>query len=190
VAARRLAALLEAGARVTLVAPALCDELALQQPAAGWGWLARPFAEADAAGRFLVLVATDDPETNRRAAEAGRRAGALVNVADDPEACDFFLPAVLRRGQLQLAVTTGGRSPALAARLRRLLAEMFPPSWEEVVALLGEAREAAREQGHDESTRRELSRALAALDLPGLLAEGGVEKVRQAVEACRARFAA
>lgn len=117
-----MAALLAAGAEVTLISPAVTPTLA--------GWAATGhiryepvhFYNEAVKGCFLVFCATNSPPVNRAAAAAAKVAGALVNVADSPELCDFTLPASLVRGDLLVAVSTGGHSPALAREVRNELA--------------------------------------------------------------------
>lgn len=190
-AARKAASLLEAGARLQVVAPELAPELALD-PGLGsrWRWLDRPFVTGDVEGCLLVVAATNDREINRRVAEAARAAGALTNVADDPEGSDFHVPSVVQRGPLQLTVSTGGRAPSVSARLRRRLEEDFPPVWADVVREFGRARDAARSAGLDQASRRRLSRALADLDVERLLSEGGLTRVKEAVQACTSPYSA
>ena len=119
IATRKAAGLLAAGARVTVVAPAVRPELAAQVSAV---WL-RPFADDDCAGFRLVMTATDDPQVNARVAASATALGVWVNSADDPSNCSFILPAVTRRGPVVAAVSTGGASPALASHLRSVIAE-------------------------------------------------------------------
>ena len=156
VAARKVAALLEAGALVEVVAPELGPELAAQRrEGASWRWMAKPFSAADVVGCLLVIAATDDRQVNRRVAEAAREQRALVNVVDDPDESDFFVPSVLRRGPLHFAVTTSGLAPAVSARLRRRLEELFPEEWGDAVALIGRARGGGprRRAGRDRTPR-------------------------------------
>jgi len=123
VATRRVVSLVEAGARVVVVAPeasAIVRELAATRSLA---WRRRAFRPSDVRGAFLVFAATSDRATNRRLARQAVKARALVNACDDPGACSFTMPAVARRGPLALAVSTGGTSPATAARLRDALAQ-------------------------------------------------------------------
>lgn len=184
VAARKVAALVEAGARVTVVAPELGEILAEQAAAEhpAWSWLAREFRDEDVSGCVVVVAATDEPAVNDSAAVAARRAGVLVNVVDDPERCDFFVPAVVTRGAFQIAVGTGGLAPGLAARLRARLEQEFPRTWGSVVAAVGAARRAILSvDGLDEHTRRQALHDLASLDLDALLAEGGQARVDAAV---------
>ena len=127
VAARKVATLVAAGADVTVVAPELGEDLAaMREGDSRWRWVGRAFEPGDVAGCLLLVAATDDREVNGRAAEAGREAGALVNVVDDPDDSDFVVPSVVRRGPLQIAVSTAGLAPAFSAALRRRIEEQYP----------------------------------------------------------------
>ncbi|MDO8391274.1 MAG: bifunctional precorrin-2 dehydrogenase/sirohydrochlorin ferrochelatase [Actinomycetota bacterium] len=119
VAMRKVAALVAAGARVTVIAPEVRSELAEVAAVVE----RRPFAEGDCAGFRLVLTATDDAAVNARVHDEATAAGIWVNSADDPANCTFILPAVARRGPVMAAVSTGGASPALAGHLRSVIAD-------------------------------------------------------------------
>ena len=140
VAESKIESLLTAGAQVHVIAP--CATRSIQR----WGsesrisWEARVFAPSDLEGVTLVIAATDSPAVNEHVFEEARRRGILCNSVDDPEHCDFYCAAVARRGPLQIAISTGGNSPALAQRLRRELEEQFDPEYEGWVRSLGEAR--------------------------------------------------
>ena len=127
VAAQRVEGLLAAGADVHVVA-LNSDLLAKAIDLDAIRLEHRPFEESDVDGAAIVLAATDDRDVNRRVAEAARQRGILVNAADDPPACDFYLPAVVRRGPATITVGTSGRSPLLSARLRRLIEALLPTS--------------------------------------------------------------
>jgi precorrin-2 dehydrogenase/sirohydrochlorin ferrochelatase len=118
VAERKAEGLLAAGARVTVVSPALTRRLDAWAREDRLRVIRREYHAEDLAGQSLVFVATDDGAVNARVAGDARRAGLLVNAADDPAHCDFILPAVLRRGELIVAVSTGGASPALSRAVR------------------------------------------------------------------------
>ncbi len=199
VAARKLRPLLEAGARVTVVAPALGRQLRESEPVhpasdaadaadrggrhrGGWRWIARAFRAEDVQGQMLVFAATDDAALNEQIGRTAAAAGALANLATSPEASDFHVPSAFRRGSLQVGVLTGGRAPALAASLRRELEARVGEEWEEVVEVLGEFRDSLTEQNADQESRQELNRELAHMDIAGLLAKGGVDAVRSAVQ--------
>lgn len=185
VAARKAGLLLDAGAVLTVVAPALGAETASLHEAGSLArWERRPFEPDDVAGKVLAVAATDDPQVNAAVAGACRQQGVLVNVVDDPQASDFVVPAGVRRGPLHLAVSTAGLAPALASAIARRLGGLYPEEWGGVVELLGAERDRAHEAGLDEAARRHLAQELAALDFDALLAEGGFERVREAVAAC------
>ncbi len=118
VAGRKIEGLVRAGAMVTVVAPVVTAEISAMEVRIE----RRPYATGDA-GRFqLVITATDDPAVNALVAADARAAGVWVNSADDPDNCSFILPAITRRGDITVAVSTGGASPALAGRLRDIIA--------------------------------------------------------------------
>jgi precorrin-2 dehydrogenase/sirohydrochlorin ferrochelatase len=92
-------------------------------------------------GAFICVASSPDPAERRGIFEACRERGVLVNVMDDPQHCDFAAPAIVRRGDLTIAIATGGRSPALARRLREELEDRFGEEWAGVMDVIGEARE-------------------------------------------------
>ena len=104
----------------------------------------RPYREGDLEGASLAFAATDRREVNAAVAREGRERGVPVNVADRPAEGDFALPSTLRRGRLQVAVSTGGASPTLARRIRRELEEAFGPEWAGIIEELGRARREGR----------------------------------------------
>jgi precorrin-2 dehydrogenase len=121
VALRKVRGLLEAGARITVVAPEWepdFEELAIRL-------IRRRFRASDLAGAFLVFAATDDRLTNHRIGIAAKGRGLFANIADSAEECGFIVPARLQRGEVQIAISTGGESPRLSAELRRKLEEVL-----------------------------------------------------------------
>jgi uroporphyrin-III C-methyltransferase/precorrin-2 dehydrogenase/sirohydrochlorin ferrochelatase len=173
-AARRVGELLRARARVTVVAPAVSDELEALAAEGAITVARRAVLDGDMTGAALVVVATDDDEVNVRASESARSAGALVTVVDRPDLGQFTTPAVVRRGLLTLTASTGGASPALAGYLGRLAAVLFGPEWADVVEAVGELRAALRSRFPGDARRREgvTERALA-LDLAAIARSSG-----------------
>jgi precorrin-2 dehydrogenase/sirohydrochlorin ferrochelatase len=141
VAARKVAGLLRAGAAVTVVAPDAVPEIA-QDPDVRWHQ--RPYRRGEVASYRLAITATDDPAVNRQVARDGDAANVLVNSADDPANCSFILPAVVRRGDLQLTVSTNGRSPAFASWARRRLEQTFTDTHARVLDILSQVRDEAK----------------------------------------------
>jgi len=144
VAARKAVSLLECGAELTVVAPEICAQIE-ELPSRK---IRRAYREGDAAPYRLVMAATGCPEVDRAVFRDGEATGALVNAADDVEACRFFLPSLLRRGPVTLAVSTGGTSPFLAKWLVQRLTPLVGPELAGVAALLGNAREVLKLAGH------------------------------------------
>ncbi|MEW6446762.1 MAG: bifunctional precorrin-2 dehydrogenase/sirohydrochlorin ferrochelatase [Bacillota bacterium] len=141
VAARKVRMLLNCGARVCVVSPEVTEELAAWAAAGEVEWVKRGFQEGDTAGAFLAISATDDREVNARVARECTERNILLNVVDQPEFCNFYVPSVFRRGQLTVAISTGGKSPLLARRLRERLEGVFPPVFGEFLDYLGAVRE-------------------------------------------------
>jgi len=158
VAERKVALLLDCGACVEVVSPVMTSKLTALA-AAGTIRLARRAARADdLTGAFLIFVATDDPVANHTLAVQAREAGSLVNVADAPDACTFQVPSAVRRGDLTIAISTGGGSPALAKRLRQRIEATIGPEYEAFLAALRELRALAREAVLDPAERRAIYR--------------------------------
>jgi precorrin-2 dehydrogenase / sirohydrochlorin ferrochelatase len=140
----------------------------------------RAFAADDLDGAFLAVVATNSRTLNERVYDEAQRRGVLCNVVDVPDLCDFFYPAVVRRGDLQIAISTGGQSPSLAQKIRQQLEKQFGPAYAAWVAELGATRklilasELDRERKldllHSLASREALEAALAGM--PELAAKG------------------
>src|SRR5262245_420693 len=166
---RKTHALLDCGARVTIVSPSVTQRLAALAASGRLVHRARPFRRSDPRGCALAVAATGDPRVDRVVAAAARRWRALVNVVDRPQDCDFIVPAVLRRGELQIAVSTGGRSPAIAREIRRRLERFFGPEYGELISRAGEARNRARTKARTAAERIEAGERVARLVLAGRL---------------------
>lgn len=144
VAEWKVRGLLEAGAHVLVVSPSLTDVLGIWAANGALTHLPRPFHDEDVEGCALVIAATDRVAVNVHVAATARRRGVWVNVVDTPEACDFIAPAVVRRGTLQIAISTGGKSPMLAKRLREGLEALIGPEYGELADVLGAMRATVR----------------------------------------------
>jgi siroheme synthase-like protein len=147
IAARKVEPLLDGGAQVEVIAPNVGPEIRAWAEAGRIALHERAFAPSDLDGAWLALTATDDPAVNAAVHQAGEEQRVWVNSADDPANCSFTLMSVIRRGDLVVSVGTGGRSPALAAHLRRRLEEEIGPEYETLLDLLADAREALRAAG-------------------------------------------
>lgn len=164
VADEKLGRLVDSGADVTVVAPELIAPVRAFIDAGRARWWARPFQAGDTAGFDLVMVATDDGAVNRAVADEARAHGILVNAADDVANCDFILPSLVRRGEVQIASSTGGSSPAMARWLRERLEEFLSDDVVALNELLASVRRDVRA-----SDRVCASRCTRALTPPPLL---------------------
>jgi precorrin-2 dehydrogenase len=147
IACRKVEGLLEAGASVTVVSPALEPALAALVAAGRIRHVARAWTPGDLAGAQLAFVATADGAVNDAVAREGRSRGVWVNAADDPERCDFILPSVLRRGHLLIAVATGGASPALSRAVREELEGVVGDDYAALAEVVSDVRRELRAAG-------------------------------------------
>jgi precorrin-2 dehydrogenase/sirohydrochlorin ferrochelatase len=122
----------------------------------------RPYVAADLDGTFLAVVATASRSLNGSIYQEAQRRGILCNVVDDPPYCDFYYPAVVRRGDLQIAISTNGQSPSLAQKLRQQLERQFGPGYARWVAELGETRKLVLASDLDPERKRDLLHSLAS----------------------------
>lgn len=182
VAQGKVQALLAAGASVTVVADGPPAALAALESDRRVTVARRPWRPADLDGVAVCVAASADSGTRAAVCRAARDRGVLVNVMDDPEHCDFAAPAVLRRGDLLIAVSTGGRSPALARRLREELEDRFAGEWAEILDLLAEARAETLDRLPDLAERsRRWQKALDLDELEHLVRGGRRAEARQAL---------
>src|SRR6266567_6339573 len=158
----KIAGLLAAGAKVRVVAPQATPKVESWARSRKLRWLQREFRAEDLRGILLVVAATSSRDLHREIFRLAQKEGALCNVVDDPPLCDFYYPAVVRRGALQIAISTGGQSPALAQRLKREIEEQLPPEYEQWVEELGRKRERLFRRAIDSERRRHLLHRLAS----------------------------
>lgn len=140
IAARKVEGLLAAGAQIKIISPLLIPELQFIADEGDIIFLPRSYQDGDLEGAFLVIAATDNPAVNQAVWMEAERRGCLINVVDDPQHCNFILPAVVRRGEMNIAISTGGNSPALARRLRERIEKLIGPEYEVLSKVLGELR--------------------------------------------------
>ena len=144
---RKIDGLLDSGAEVVVIGPEATSEVRARARDGRIAWIDREYAAGDLDGAFLAIAATDDREVNKRVAEEAAERRVLLNVVDDPELCTFTAPSLLKRGDLTVAISTNGRSPAMARKVREDLEGRFPENYGDLVAAAAEARDALREEG-------------------------------------------
>jgi siroheme synthase-like protein len=170
VAERRVAGLIEAGARVTVIAPALTKRLATWARQRAIRHVAREYRRGDLTGHRLAFVAAGPEAVSKTVARESRERGIWLNAADDPARCDFILPAVVRRGLLVVAVSSGGASPALTRAIREELEGYFTEDYAGLARVAAAARQELRRRG-ETATGDAWVRALNG-DLRRLVASG------------------
>lgn len=146
VAERKVEGLLQAGAAVTVISPTLSEHLRFLVTDHKVSHVAREYRSGDLSAHDLVFVATDDHEASEAVFREGLERGVWVNAADDPSHCDFILPSVLRRGELVVAVATGGSGPALSQAIRKELESHFTEDYVELSEIVAEVRRELRER--------------------------------------------
>lgn len=183
IAARKVAALVELGADVAVVAPELGREMQeLAERAALGAVHRRGYEAADLDGAWLVVTATDDPEVNAAVHRDADARQLWCNGADDPDHCSFTLMSVVRQRDVVVAIGTGGRSPALAAWLKARFAGELGPEYAVVVDLLSEAREELRAAGRS-SEQADWQRALSS-GIVDLVRSGRVDDAKELLRSC------
>ena len=193
VAERKVASLTGTGAATTVISPALTPQLLAMAESKIIDWQKRVYLRGDLSGASLVFSATNDPAISREVWEEATSAGILVNTADQPGFCDFIMPAVVRRGELAVAISTGGASPALAATLRERLSEMLGREYEELLEVLARARPEIQRRFQDEDARKALHYRILESNLIDLLKrqdrESAERLLRELIEdfACQER---
>ncbi len=147
VALRKVNILLEHEASVKVISPELCPELSQLAKSRAIQVLQRNYNGGDLQGAFIAIAATDDGEINNKVAEEARVKGVLVNVVDDSEHSDFIVPSQFRRGDITIAVSTAGKSPALARKIRTRLEKDFGAEYASLALLVDEVRSELKRQG-------------------------------------------
>lgn len=179
VAERKALGLLSAGALVTVVSPRATKGLSRLAKEGQIRLLKKGFSPGDLEGFFLVMAAAGSREVNEAAWDGARTRGQLVNVADDPQRCSFILPAVVDRGPLVVAISTSGRSPALARALREELEEAIGGEYETFVEILGAARKKLLKSSPGRDKKESIIKDLVASPLPGLIRAKDVRGVNR-----------
>ena len=156
VGTRKVKTLVECGAIVTVVSPDVKEKL-LELAKSGLIILEkRPYRKTDLDGMFLVIGTTDDEELNRQIGMDAEKLNMLCNIADRPKACNFILPSIVNRGDLTISISTSGKSPALAKRLRIELEEQFGNEYAELLQLMGAIRKKLLSQKHEPEAHKQL----------------------------------
>lgn len=148
VGTRKVRTLLECGARVTVISPEATPELAALAGKGQIQWHTRDYRTSDLDNAFLVIGASDDQCLNCKIHQDAELAQQLCNIADQPDLCNFILPAIIRQGDLMITVSTGGKSPAFAKHLRQQLEKHYGPEYGALLQLMGAIRKRLLAEEH------------------------------------------
>lgn len=173
VAERKVKGLLSAGAHVKVISPQLTSDLQQKADSGEIELLKRRYQEGDLNDAHLVIAATNDPNVNQSVWVEAMRHGCLVNVVDDPQHSNFILPAVVQRGEISLAISTGGNSPALARRLRERIEQQIGPEYGILAELLGELRPEIVAEFSDGAERLQAALRVVDSDILKIIQEDG-----------------
>lgn len=176
----KIAGLIDTGAGVHVVAIAATEQVREWAQTGKVKLELRSFSKSDLDGKFLAVAATASPTLNQLVYREAQQRGVLCNVVDVPDLCNFYYPAVVRRGDLQIAISTAGQSPSLAQKIRQQLERQFGEGYGAWVQQLGETRSLILASDLDKETKLELLHSLASREafeaalakLPELAAEG------------------
>lgn len=177
VGTRKVNTLLECGARVAVVSPDPTAQLTRLASEGSITLRKRNYRSNDLTGMFLVIGATDDESLNHQVSKDAERAHILCNIADRPEACNFILPSIVRRGDLVITVSTSGKSPALAKHLRQKLETQFGPEYADFLLLMGAIRQKLLNQAHEPEAHKEIFHKLIDSNLIELMQAGKTEEI-------------
>jgi precorrin-2 dehydrogenase/sirohydrochlorin ferrochelatase len=177
VAERKVHSLLQAGGQVTVISPALTPQLRSWEAERRIAVLLRPYEMGDLDGFALVFAATDDEELQRRIAAEAWEVGVLVNVVDRPALCSFIVPAIVSRGDLTVAISTSGASPALARKIRQTLEQQFGEEYALVLQVLARVRELVSNEAHSSEERQRLFTSLVESPLLEYVRQRRVDQV-------------
>ncbi len=178
VAERKITSLLEAGARVKVIAPEVTERIKTLTREGKITWEERPYRSGDLKDAFLVIAATNNPQVQEEVFAEAEERKIFCNVVDKPALCSFIVPSVVKRGRLQIAISTSGASPALAKRLREQLEELFGPEYAEYLELMAAWRKEILARELSEAERQKLFEQLVLAPIPLWLKRGERDLVK------------
>jgi precorrin-2 dehydrogenase/sirohydrochlorin ferrochelatase len=177
VATRKVEGLLSCGAKVRVVAPEITRKLQELVDTDRIVWISRPYLSGDLRQAWLVIGATNDEAVNRQIYADCKENGTLCNIADRPECCEFILPSVIRRGDLVLAISTSGKSPAFAKTLRKRMEKEFGAEFEVFLKLMGVIRKRLLAEAHEPEAHKHVFEKLIDQGLLDRIRDGDVDHI-------------
>jgi precorrin-2 dehydrogenase/sirohydrochlorin ferrochelatase len=181
VAERKVARLLDFGASVVVVGKTLTPGLEAMKKAGRISHIDVDYDQALIDDAFLVIGATDQDDINAEISRDGKEKGILVNIVDDPDKCDFVLPSLIRQGDLLIAISTGGKSPALAKKLREDMEHLFGTEYQTLLEVMGQLREKLVVKGRSSDENRRVFEAVVHSDILKHIKDKSWDKVRRII---------
>lgn len=181
VAERKVISLLDGGAVVTVISPAVTDDLEKKTNKGKITLIRRQYKNGDLKEALLVFAATGDKEINLKISEEAKREGVLLNVADEPERCDFIVPSVVERGSLSIAVSTGGSSPAFAKKMRIELEKKYGDEYAIFLNIMASIRRKLLTKGSESDRKGKVFNKLASSSIPKMIKAGRWEEVDKTI---------
>lgn len=181
VAGRKASSLIQAGASVRIVAPKISEEIKAVVDSDKAEWLQEEFKPEHLDGIFLAIASTDNERVNKTIYDQAVKRAIPVNIVDKPELCTFIVPSVTRRGDLIIAISTSGKSPAVAKMIRKKLEKEFGEEWVVFLEIMGEARHKAMRSVRDQKQREKIFNRLAGSDMLDRIKRGDIKGARNLV---------
>ncbi len=179
VGTRKVTTLIKCGAKVTVVSPVISERLMELRKSAPLKLKARQYRSADLEGMFLVIGATDNEPLNRQISADAESCNILCNIADRPAVCNFILPSIVQRDDLVITISTSGKSPALAKKLRQTLESQFDVEYGVLLELLGAIRKKLLSQAHQPEVHKPLFEQLINSDLIAMIRDDNIEEINK-----------
>jgi precorrin-2 dehydrogenase/sirohydrochlorin ferrochelatase len=181
VAERKAERLIECGAQVVIVSRSLTPSLEGRKKARKIEHIDTDYEKKALRGAFMVIGATDRDDVNAQVSQDALSLGILVNIVDDPDKCNFILPSLLQQGDLSIAVSTGGKSPALARRIKEDLQQQYGPEYESLLMIMGSLRKKILAQGHASEANKAVFEALVRSDMLQAIRDGNRDFVKKII---------
>jgi len=177
VGTRKVKSLLECMASVTVVSPAASEKLLKLSGLDMITLIKRSYVESDLEGMFLVICATDDEKLNRQVSRDAEKLNMLCNIADRPEACNFILPSVVKRGDLVISISTSGKSPAYAEKLRKDLEKQYGEEYGILIRMMGAIRSRLLREQHEPEAHKHIFEELIEKDLLNMIRDNDTGRI-------------
>ena len=178
VAERKVKTLVECGADVRLVSPEMTAGLKQMSETGKINYAGPSFEEKHLDGVFLVFTATNDKHLNHKISRTAQARGLLVNAVDQPADCNFIVPAIIKRGDLQIAVSTSGKSPAFAKILKKRLDDEFGDEYQKFLELMGNIRKEVLSKGLPQNINMGIFNRIVQSGIPDLIKKGDWKEIR------------